>query len=71
MRYLVTTQHLGLWYPKLNTCSLVGYFDVDFAGSQINNNKKSTSEGCQFFGHSLVSLQSRKQNNITLSTTKT
>ena len=53
MRYLVGTPHLGLWYPKLNTCSLLGYLDVDFAGSRID--RKSTLEGCQFLSHSLAS----------------
>ena len=53
MRYLVGTSHLSLWYPKSNTCSLLGYSDADFVGCKIN--RKITTSGCQFIGHSLVS----------------
>ena len=35
MRYLIGTPHLGLWYPKSNTCSLIGYLDADFTNSRI------------------------------------
>ena len=52
-KYLIGTQHLGLWYPKGNSNQLIGFFDVDFAGSRID--RKSTSGACQFFSHSLVS----------------
>ena len=40
MRYLVVAQHLGLWYPKSNTCNLIGYLDANFVNSWINNKKK-------------------------------
>ena len=53
MRYLVSMPHLGLWYPKSNTCSLLGYLHANFTGSGIN--RKSTSGRCQFLGHPLVS----------------
>ena len=66
MRYLMGTSHLGLWYPKSNTYSLVGYLDMDFTSSRTN--KKSTIGSCQFIGHSLVSWQCKKQNNVALST---
>ena len=42
MRYLVGTSHLGQWYPKFNTCSLLGYSDVDFTSRRTN--RKSTME---------------------------
>ena len=53
MQYLVSTPHLGLWYPKSNTCSLLSYLHVDFIGSRTD--RKRTMRGCQFFVHSLVS----------------
>ena len=53
MRYLVGTPHLGLWYPKSNTCSSLGYSNADFIGSRTD--RKSTIRGYQFIRHSLVS----------------
>ena len=44
MRYLVGTSHLGLWYYKTNTCSLLGYLVVHFTGSKTD--RKSTIKGC-------------------------
>ena len=60
------TPHLGIWYPKSNTYSLLGYSDIDFASSRID--RKNTTRGCQFIKHSLVSWQGKKQNNVPLST---
>ena len=48
---------------------LVGYCDADIAGSLTD--RKSTSGTCQLLGMSLVSLFSKKQNSIALSTTET
>ena len=53
IRYLLGTQQLGLWYPKFNTYSLLGYLDVDFVDSKTD--RKSTTRGCQFISHSLIS----------------
>ena len=53
MRYLIGIQHLGFWYPKSNACSLIGYLNAHFIGSQTN--RKSAIGGFQFVGHSLVS----------------
>jgi hypothetical protein len=50
MRYLVYTPKFGLWYPKGSTFDLIGYSDVDYAGSKID--RKSTSGTCQFLGRS-------------------
>ena len=36
------TPHLGLWYPKSNTCSLLGNSDVNFSSSRTD--RKSTIE---------------------------
>ena len=43
MRYLLGTQHLGLWYLKSNTCSLLSYLNADFMGCRTN--RKSTKRG--------------------------
>jgi hypothetical protein len=66
MRYLVYTPKFGLWYPKGSTFDLIGFFDADYAGCKID--RKSTSGTCQFLGRSLVSLASKKQNFVALST---
>lgn len=65
-RYLHGTLDLSLFYPKGTSFELVGYTDADYAGCKID--RKSTSGGCQFLGHSLVSWSSRKQNSIALLT---
>jgi hypothetical protein len=65
-RYLLGTIDLGLWYPKSNSFDLISYTDADFAGCKID--RKSTSGTCHFLGHSLVSLFSKKQNSVVLST---
>jgi hypothetical protein len=66
MRYLVLTPNLGLWYPKGSHFELLGYSDADYTGCKMD--RKSTSEICQFFGRSLVSWSSKKQNFIALFT---
>ena len=68
MRYLVGTQHLGLWYLKSNTCSLLCCSNSDFVDSRIN--RKSNTKGCQFIDHSLVSWQCKKQNSVAPSIAK-
>jgi hypothetical protein len=68
MRYLVITPNLDLWYPKGAHFDLIGYFDVDYVRRKVD--RKSTSGTCQFLGRSLVSWPSKKQNSVTLSTTK-
>jgi hypothetical protein len=66
LRYLVHTPKFGLWYPKGSTFDLIGYSDVDWAGCKID--RKITLGTCQFLGRSLVSLASKKQNLVALST---
>jgi hypothetical protein len=56
----------GLWYLKGSTFDLIVYSAVDYAGCKID--RKSTSETNQFMGRSLVSLASKKQNSVALST---
>jgi hypothetical protein len=53
LRYLKHTPSIGLWYPKGARFLLVGYFDLDYAGYEID--RKSTSRGCHLLGRSLVS----------------
>jgi hypothetical protein len=64
--YLVHTPHFGLWYPKESTFDIVGYLDSDYA--EFNVDRNSTSGTCQFLGRSLVSLSTKKQNFVDLST---
>jgi hypothetical protein len=66
MRYLVLTPNLGLWCPKGSHFDLIGYFDADYAGCKMD--RKSTSRTYQFFGRSLVSWSSKKQNSVALFT---
>ncbi|KAK2979457.1 hypothetical protein RJ640_015086 [Escallonia rubra] len=47
---------------------LIGYSDADYAGCKTE--RKSTSGGCQFLGHSLISWSSKKQNSVALSSTE-
>ena len=68
IRYVKCTFNFGLYYPKYASFDLLGYSDVDFAGSKTD--RKSTSGTCQFLEHSLVSWFSKKQNCVVLSTTK-
>jgi hypothetical protein len=65
-RYLVHTPNLGLWYPKGSTFDLLVYSNSDYAGCKVD--RKSTTGTCQFFGRSLVSWSSKKQNSVALST---
>jgi hypothetical protein len=68
MRYQVFTPNLGLRHPKGSHFELLGYLDADYARCKVD--RKSTSGTCQFVGRSLVSLFSKKQNFIALSTTE-
>ena len=56
LRYLKFTPNIGLWYPKGAHIDLVGYSDSDYAGCKVD--RKSTSDGCQFLGRSIVSWSS-------------
>ena len=66
MRYLIQTPNFGIWYPKRSSFDLGGYSDLDYARDKVD--RKSTSGTCQFLGRSLVSLSSKKQNSVSLST---
>jgi hypothetical protein len=66
--YLCHTPDFGLWYSASSSLALLGFSDADFVGCRLG--RKSTSETCQFFGSSWVSLSSRKQSSVTQSTTE-
>ncbi|GKE44473.1 putative ribonuclease H-like domain-containing protein, partial [Tanacetum coccineum] len=57
-RYLKGHPKLGLWYPKESPFDLVAYSDSDYGGA--NQDKKSTTGGCQFLGRRLISWQCKK-----------
>nr|GFA94322.1 copia protein [Tanacetum cinerariifolium] len=66
-RYLKGKPYLGLWYPKDSPFDLVAYSDSDYAGASLD--RKSTTEGCQFFGCRLISWQCKKQTVVATSST--
>nr|GEX68535.1 uncharacterized mitochondrial protein AtMg00810-like [Tanacetum cinerariifolium] len=67
-RYLKVHPKLGLWYPKESPFDLVAYSDSDYGGA--TQDRKSTTEGCQFLGRRLISWQCKKQKIVATSTTE-
>ncbi|GJU72238.1 retrovirus-related pol polyprotein from transposon TNT 1-94 [Tanacetum coccineum] len=67
-RYLKGHPKLGLWYPKESPFDLVAYSDSDYGGA--NQDRKSTTRGCQFLGRRLISWQCKKQTIMATSTTE-
>jgi hypothetical protein len=68
MRYLKGTLDYGLSCDGDHDFTLSGYTDLDWAGSVPD--RKSTSGCCFSLGSAMISWQSRKQSNISLSTTE-
>ncbi|CAM8887045.1 unnamed protein product [Rhodiola kirilowii] len=66
LRYLKGTDDLCLFYPKGGDLRLMAYTDADYAGCKTD--RKSTSGMAQFLGPCLISLGSKKQSSIPLST---
>ncbi|XP_050875171.1 secreted RxLR effector protein 161-like [Lathyrus oleraceus] len=66
MKYLKGTTNVGLWYPKGSIFNLVGYSDVDYAGSKTD--RKSTSGTCHILGNALVSWARKTQTCVALRT---
>lgn len=62
------TVEFGFWYPFDATFEIAGYTDVDWAGDV--EDYKSMSIGYFYIGNILISWHSKKQNFISLSTTK-
>ncbi|GJR39776.1 putative ribonuclease H-like domain-containing protein [Tanacetum coccineum] len=67
-KYLKGKPKLGLWYPRESSFDLVAYSDSDYAGANLD--RKSTTGGCQFLGHRLISWQCKKQTIMATSTTE-
>ncbi|GKB73086.1 retrovirus-related pol polyprotein from transposon TNT 1-94 [Tanacetum coccineum] len=67
-RYIKSTSHLGLWYPKGTGLETIVYADFDHAGDYID--RKSTSSVCTFMGCCLTSWFSKKQTALAISTTE-
>ena len=68
IKYVKTTANFGVWYNKDTNDVLTGYSNADWAGNA--DDKKSTSGGCFYVGNNFVSWISKKQNFISLSTSK-
>ncbi|GJV53735.1 putative ribonuclease H-like domain-containing protein [Tanacetum coccineum] len=66
--YLKGKSTLGLWYSRDSPFELVAYTDSDYAGA--TQDRKSTTEGCQFLGSRLISWQCKKQTVVATSTTE-
>lgn len=66
MKYLKGTTNVGLWYPKVSMCNLIGYSDADYAGYKTD--RKSTSGTCHILGNALVSWACKKQACVALTT---
>ncbi|GJX54718.1 putative ribonuclease H-like domain-containing protein [Tanacetum coccineum] len=64
--YLKGNPKLGLWYHRESSFDLVAYSDSDYDGA--NRDRKSTTGGCQFLGHRLISWQCKKQTIVATST---
>nr|GEY80080.1 uncharacterized mitochondrial protein AtMg00810-like [Tanacetum cinerariifolium] len=67
-RYIKSTTHLGLWYPKGTDIETVVYADSDHARDYVD--RKSSSGVCTFVGCCLTSWFSKKQTALAISTTE-
>jgi len=66
LKYINGTTDYEMLYSHSDNSRLSGYCDADWAGSA--DDRKSTPGGCFFLGNNLVSLFSKKQNFVSLST---
>nr|GEU74020.1 hypothetical protein [Tanacetum cinerariifolium] len=67
-RYLKGQPNLGLWYHKESPFDLVAYSDSYYGGA--NQDRKSTTGGCQFLGRRLISWQCKKRTIVFTSITE-
>jgi hypothetical protein len=68
MRYLKRTIDCGISYDGEHDFTLNGYTDANWAGSV--SDKKNTSGCCFSLGSAMISWQSWKKSNISLSTSE-
>ena len=69
IHYINGTLDYGLWYPYDSSIVIIGYSDVDWAENV--EDRKGTFSAYFFIGDCIVAWLSKKQNFISLSTTKT
>ncbi|KAL7603927.1 uncharacterized mitochondrial protein AtMg00810-like [Lactuca sativa] len=65
-RYLKRTYSLGICYPSKSGFFVQAFSDADLGGCGLD--RKTTTGGCQFLDGKLVSLQSKNQTCVSLST---
>ena len=68
IKYVGGTCDYGLFYSKESNLSLAGFSDSDWTDNA--DDIKSTTDGCFYVGANLVTWISKKQNYVSLSTTK-
>ena len=68
LRYLQGTRDFGLFYKKGEKLELFGFTDSDYAGDQ--DDRRSTSGYVFMLGTRTISWSSKKQQIVSLSTTK-
>nr|GFA65960.1 putative ribonuclease H-like domain-containing protein [Tanacetum cinerariifolium] len=67
VKYLKGQLKLGLWYPRESPIVLEDYSDSDYV--RANEDRKSTTGGCQFLGRRLIAWQCKKQTIVATSST--
>jgi hypothetical protein len=67
-RYLKHIHKFWIWYSASSSLDLVGFFDADFTGCEID--QKSTFGTCHFLRSSLICWSARKQSFVAQSTTE-
>jgi hypothetical protein len=65
LRYVKGTTRLGIQLRMAATPTITAYSDADWAGCP--DTRRSTSRFCIFFGNSLVSWSSKRQNTVSQS----
>ena len=68
MRYIKEAMDFRIYYGRYHDYILYRYTDSDWAGSATD--RKSTSGGCYCQGSAMTSWFSKKQSNVSLSTTE-